>query len=615
MKSKRKQAKALPLALPPGVELGQAAQVVPSLWAYLNRVLRKKPLSYTHTSDPYRHRPFLELFLNDPHPQKVLMKARQLGASEAGVTEALFLVNNYAGITCIYTMPRWQQANEFSSLRLDEAIVQSPGIRARCAGASSSAKTFVVDEAQAKSIILIKSSWEESLGEGTPADCLILDEYDRMKKGAEDAFKESLSSSRLRWMRFYSTPTLPGWGIAKKYEETDKRRWHLRCRACNEWQVPRWPDTIHQTKGPEGLIEKLRFDPGLDLEPGTFVRVCLKCGAELNLMECAGEWVAELSARSATEPHGYAVSQLAAPWVTADQLVLKMREHQLIQHFHNYVLGEPFVGEGGMATEADVMKVVNPSVRPSPGFRVPGWTKVGVGIDWGDINWISVVAIPEATGKPTLVDVMRLPAKGQSMEACNAVLEAIEPYLPETIVADQGYGQDRNPYMASKLGHRFWSCLYPGGTRATSKAEWSPLRHEVLVGRTPGLKSLFERLHAGYLHIAPLPETKLQWVVKHFTALVPWKETRQLDGQIFEEIVRTGDDHLAHATLYALLALERSTMAQAKLALVDIGSGSSPVGNTPPALRPPTGDETSVSPAAAGMQGWKMDERGWYYPA
>lgn len=583
------------LDLPTDVPVELAGKLIPSLWTFLHRRVRNHRLTYTHPRDPFRHRPFLQLVLDDLHPLVVLQKARQLGATEAGINQCLFLCCNFPGTTLIYTMPRLPQAQEFSSLRMDEAIVQSPDIRALCGGTSVSTKTFLAEGPESlRSVLLVKSSWEEALGESTATDVVVFDEYDRMREGVEDAFSMSLSSSRLGWTRFYSTPTIPGRGISRRYEESDKRRWTIRCAKCNEWQTLTWAENVLQVKGPPDLLERLRFDPGLELEPGSFLRICSKCREELDLMVCPGEWVSEHPSK--TESHGYHVSQLSAPWLNADDLARRIRDQRTTAHWHNYVLGEPYLGEGTMSTETDVLQVVNHNLRASPGYRLDSWTRVGIGVDWGEVNWVSVVAIPSSTGKPAIVDVARLPAKGLGVECCNDILKFIEPYVADSVVADHGYGQDRNPYMAQRLGARFWTCLYPGGTRATMKPEWNPYRHEVFVGRTPALKNFFERLKTGFLHVAPLPEEKMRVLIRHLTALVPWRETRSLDGEVFEELVRIRDDHLTHATLYALLGLERSAMAQAQIAFIDLPGLPDPLGlPSGPGQAPPRGDELPSS--------------------
>lgn len=53
------------------------------------------------------HRPWQSLMLQDQHPNKTIIKSRQLGLSELGVAELLWFadVYSYASVKCLYTFP------------------------------------------------------------------------------------------------------------------------------------------------------------------------------------------------------------------------------------------------------------------------------------------------------------------------------------------------------------------------------------------------------------------------------------------------------------------------------------------------------------------------------
>jgi hypothetical protein len=53
----------------------------------------------------------------------------------------------------------------------------------------------------------------------------------------------------------------------------------------------------------------------------------------------------------------------------------------------------------------------------------------------------------------------------------------------------------------------------------------------------------------------PAFDQKLALFMRHFLNLAPLKIEE--DGEIYETIESTGDDHLAHATNYAYIAMER----------------------------------------------------------
>ena len=55
------------------------------------------------------HRPWQVGIINDNHPNKIVIKSRQLGLSELGVAEMVHFadINSYAAVKCLYTFPKF----------------------------------------------------------------------------------------------------------------------------------------------------------------------------------------------------------------------------------------------------------------------------------------------------------------------------------------------------------------------------------------------------------------------------------------------------------------------------------------------------------------------------
>lgn len=54
------------------------------------------------------HRPWQVEIVNDTHPNKAIIKSRQLGLSEVGIGEMIHFadMHSYAGVKCLYTFPK-----------------------------------------------------------------------------------------------------------------------------------------------------------------------------------------------------------------------------------------------------------------------------------------------------------------------------------------------------------------------------------------------------------------------------------------------------------------------------------------------------------------------------
>ena len=144
------------------------------------------------------------------------------------------------------------------------------------------------------------------------------------------------------------------------------------------------------------------------------------------------------------------------------------------------------------------------------------------------------------------------------------------------IVADFGYGQDRNPAMQRAFGGKFWKCLYPGGEqnanrRADGAPKWNVKDRVVQVDRSAGLKIWAERLRAGGLRLPVLPGEVMGLLTQHFTALTIVQRTDDETRETWDEVVNTGPDHFAHACHYAILAADRYAHGGVRSGAVVVG--------------------------------------------
>ena len=156
------------------------------------------------------------------------------------------------------------------------------------------------------STMTFRSSSKGASLEGTTTDYLSLDEYEHVSAQAEYSALESMSSSDYQIIRRWSTPSVAGYGIAKKYDESDQRKWVVKCTHCGYEQVLDFEKNIK-------LVDK----DGIDIAskiilPGTYQYVCQKCGKLLDRWY-NGHW--QTMSPGAGKPHGYKFSQLDAVWI------------------------------------------------------------------------------------------------------------------------------------------------------------------------------------------------------------------------------------------------------------------------------------------------------------
>jgi hypothetical protein len=488
-----------------------------------------------------RHRPFLIQPLRDESVYKVYEKGRQVGVSELSLTEELFFLKKNDNTKWIRTFPREKQLLDFATTRIKPAFKETPRM-AKLLGVPDQVTTKKIGN----SYLLLRSAWESDLGEGVDADGVTFDEKDRMKQGIEVAFKESLSSSRFGWMREVSTPTLPGRGVDASYQKSCQYEWHVRCVKCGERQIIDYPDNVVQMKDiPLGTVE---------LEDGTYEFRCRKQDCRGELDRTRGEWIAKYPSRKYIA--GYWMPQSICMWHSATSVMQRKIEYKFAQIWLNYVWGKPGGGDSILLTHQDFELVCAGytmfSQRPTKGYQ-----RVVGGIDWGSENWVVVLGQADNGLKYLLAAACFEDDEKEPLMSARRIEQFLAPFDCDLIVADAGYGKDRNSYMRKRYIDKFYACSYnPSDQRSrTFKPVWSEKGARVLVDRTIALKDMCRAFKEHEIGLPDLDSRIMQIFEKHLTALTVMKIEE--DGEVFEVVENTGPDHLAHALAYAKLGLEK----------------------------------------------------------
>jgi phage terminase large subunit GpA-like protein len=149
-----------------------------------------------------------------------------------------------------------------------------------------------------------------------------------------------------------STPTVESFSaIARLYDDSDQRRYHVPCPRCGVLQVLEWSGVIY--KGDDGA-------PDLD---HVHYR-CAHCAVRIEerdrpAMIAAGEWVAE---HPGHRHRGYQISALYSPWVRWRELAAEWikatseRDKRGLQEFVNLRLGETWTEESERITVESLEK-------------------------------------------------------------------------------------------------------------------------------------------------------------------------------------------------------------------------------------------------------------------
>lgn len=287
--------------------------------------------------------------------EMVIKKGTQVGVSAWAVRWALYHCD-LRGLTCLYIFPTQQDVFDFGDARVKPVIEASDYLRGRVLPDDPSNKGL---RKIGLGFIYFRGSESKRKLDSVDADLLVIDEYDTVNAAnipdAERRLSGPLSKGLIRRV---GVPSIPGWGIARAYDESDQRQWHVKCQACGDYQ----PISFHEN------VDQLRA-----------IIVCRKCTKPLNVAK--GEWVAAFPDR---DVRGYHVTRLLAPGANIQNIVKASKKRSPIdlQVFHNKDLGEEYApAEGRLSLEAiQAAQSAGGGYVTAPGFVGPELVTMGVDV-------------------------------------------------------------------------------------------------------------------------------------------------------------------------------------------------------------------------------------------
>lgn len=292
--------------------------------------------------------------------EEVMVKSTQVGASARNARKGLYQADQ-RGLTTLYVFPTKGDVYDFSDARITPMVERSEYLRSRLRPDSVFNKGL---KKIGLGFFYLRGSEKKTALDSVDADCLILDEYDTLRRENIPDAERRISGSEHGSITRLGVPSYPSSGIWQHFEKTDKRKWLVKCEACNDWQ-------------------ELNFFKNVDFEKAT--RICARCGRELDVRR--GQWVAEFPDR---EVIGWHVPRLIVPNCDVRAMIAAslLKDPHLVQVFHNKDLGLPYAGGENRLTEA-MLKACWREFTMEP-FGYGGANPVTMGIDVASVRALNV---------------------------------------------------------------------------------------------------------------------------------------------------------------------------------------------------------------------------------
>ncbi|KKL29042.1 hypothetical protein LCGC14_2369130, partial [marine sediment metagenome] len=192
-------------------------------------------------------------------------------------------------------------------------------------------------------------------------DVIFVDELDRMLLESIPYFDKRLEHSSRKWQRWASTPTLPNFGIHKRFLTTDQLHWLVKCNHCDMEQEVDFFNNVEYKMKNDNECEWAKI-------------ICSSCKAEIIPYKLNGRWVAQ----NPDSNRGYFFSKMYSPYMD----ILKMVESSQkgsefeIQQFNNQELGIPYEPKGGKLSD----DVLDAAVRDYKYQDVSGNNYMGIDV-------------------------------------------------------------------------------------------------------------------------------------------------------------------------------------------------------------------------------------------
>lgn len=454
------------------------------------------------------------------------------------------------------TFPAQGQLSDLVTGRINPAIANSTYLQSRSTGkVDDRSSTKKPERTGLKQVgdgfLYMRGSQSEKQIISVDADMIVVDERDRFNQSSIPYIDKRLLHSDLKWRRYISTPTLPGFGIHRDYLESDQHQWHIKCKSCGLEQHLNWDKNIKVRRNKSKKATKV------------FI-ICSECKKPMDRM-MDGRWIPQ---NPDSTIRGYHINGLYNPFLellNAQELSEKTDVFNRSQ-FHNQTLGLPYEAKGAKITQEAITRCVQP-------FRYPSIVKgCTAGVDVGtSLNVIvgkeeetriqkddGSFAMEPVTKYVWIGEVNNFFGQTDSLEWLMlkfGITTMVIDIRPETRLVQE---------FVQKFPARAFGCEYPTKNFDDGYMEWKLDVGMVQVDRTISLDYYVDEFEQQKV-ILPQEAESIKGFYDHLKAPVRVVIHNETTGVTRARWQEQGADHYFHAGNYERIARQRGGTAQAFL--------------------------------------------------
>ena len=459
--------------------------------------------------------------------EKAIMKCAQSGITTIFMLDCIHgLINGQYPQGCIYYFPNKVAVEAFSKTRFGPLLEDNPAIK-RHLKSTNSVNIKKVGDAMLSLLgcsasVDIQGKKDSSSVRSTPADYVIRDERDLFNETMVQMTKDRLQNSKIGKEVDLGTPTIPDYGIAKVFNESDQRHWMIPCPQCHAdtCLVDEFPNCVHWK----------------DNEP---YFACKKCGNRIE--PNTGRWVAKYPDRRIA---GWLISHLITPNLKLAKVMDRWERDQRegnIGTFYNGVLGLPYIPAEDRLTHSDIYACCG-----SEGMRTDiSLSQTAMGVDVGKRYHTVTIAQKIDDKRAKLIYMARV-------KGFQAVHDIAQKYNVKSAVVDCRPYEEAAQSFQDNETYKVFLAEYKDKQGTFCKVDEKQGRYSLLRNQ------IFDRSHAliknQQLEIPRKCEEVEEFAKQMCNCAKVLEENEQ--GDRIYRYVKLGDDHYRSSVNYLIIALD-----------------------------------------------------------
>ena len=490
-------------------------------------------------ADIYRHIVSAAM-LTDGKPV-VIVKGRQVGATTMAQAIELYMVSSgmygtggLPPIRVMHAFPQLELMHSFSKDKLEKMINDSlmvpdfedrrnPGKIKPYVQAQKNSLRDSTDTLFYKQFKHGNTLWCESIGNegkrvlGRTFDICFFDEVQDMTEAAIGKMIKCLTRAQYGPQPggvqvFFGTPRQKGTFFYRIWEQSDQRRYYLRCHSCKDYF--------------------LLYTPGSDkweTEIWMYENVvrCPSCGEEQDKVDAVerGKWIPSPGREDAPFV-GFHFNQLFIPEFTKEVIVKEKPENNPLNSdvtWNTEVLGEFYSGQGMPITFEEIYNVCRDPNRAMRKF-IPQGEKVSyLGVDWGgkpDVDGTKrgqsfscgVILTVDHQERFEIQFATKLKQVDQDYK--KAFIENMfRLYDLRSAMGDIGFAEDLSGDLKKIYGEKYKTVRSSSMVNGGVKYNRDEL--EIVIDKDRTIGEMFEMLRKGKIRFPWASYEKVIWLVKH----------------------------------------------------------------------------------------------------